>query len=111
MGIFLKMSVNANSIALAHVIKYAQKLIFDDSDDDEEDETEKIWDFAEETVPLFSDEQFRQSFRMSARTFENLLHLLHSMEVNYVHSGHPEVTLEKQLMITIWYLANLESFR
>lgn len=83
-----------------------------DSDSEEDIPNEKIWGFAEQTVPRFKDHQFRQHFRMSPTTFENLLKRIHDSDNDYIiHSGHPELTVEKQVMATVWYLANIESFR
>ncbi|KAK9751299.1 hypothetical protein QE152_g5182 [Popillia japonica] len=63
----------------------------------------------EESVNL--DRQFREHFRMSPETFEEFLKKLHTVTERNVLVGHPEILLEKQGMITLWCLANMESFR
>lgn len=86
-------------------------------EDDEEESCEgrillaKVFNFAEETVPNFTNRQFYQHFRMSCTTFESLLSKVQSLQVVNRISGNPETTVEKQLMIALWYLANIESFR
>lgn len=94
------------------ILQFGKNLLIDDSDSSDENEcNEKIWKFAENTVISFSDNQFKLHFRMTPSTFESLLVKIHNIEEHLVHSGHPEIKLEKQLMMTIWYLANMESFR
>lgn len=46
---------------------------------------------------------------MDPDTFEHLLTQLH--QVNVQNRGHSEISLEKPILITIWYLGNMESFR
>lgn len=85
-------------------------IIFDD--DDEINETlEKVDNFAEETVPRYSDKQFKIHFRMSPGTFEAFLQQMHSVRINTPSAGHPEMNLEKQALMTLWCLSNMESFR
>ncbi|KAF2901953.1 hypothetical protein ILUMI_04235 [Ignelater luminosus] len=59
-----------------------------------------------------ADHQFQLHFRMSTTTFEYLLHAVYGVRQNSTVSvGQPQFNLDKQLMITVWYLGNLESFR
>lgn len=94
------------------IIEYARNVIFDESSD-EEDVLEKVDSYAELTIPLMSNKQFKQNFRMTASTFEDLLektnHVL--LNINFQHSGFPITTTEKSLLITVWYLGNMESLR
>lgn len=94
-------------------LRFAVEMFFQDSsdEDDEASELNKIWGFAEETVPNFTDHQFQSHFRMAPTTFENLFSRLRVVADHRRSAGNPEISLEKQLMITIWYLANIESFR
>lgn len=106
------MDLNVTILAIAQ----GYQIIFEDSDEEEAIVLAKTELFAEETVPRFTDRQFQQHFRMSPNTFENLLQKLHSVterpnEVVNVTAGHPEIPMEKQVMITLWCLANIESFR
>lgn len=93
----------------------AKELFFVDSEEESEDILPKVENFAEETVPRFSDGQFKIHFRINPDTFEDFLQKLHqilppSTEVANGR-GHPVVPMEKEIMITIWCLSNLESFR
>ncbi|CAH2011892.1 unnamed protein product [Acanthoscelides obtectus] len=91
--------------------------IFDEEDEDEGNHKqatilEKIENFAEVTVPQFSDRQFQQHFRMSPTTFEDLLEKLSVVFHNRPDGpGRFPVPMEKQAMIALWCLSNLESFR
>jgi hypothetical protein len=96
------------------IVRFAVDLLFDDDDSGDDSPTiitNKIWNYAEEIVPTYSDRQFQKHFRLKPATFENVLAKLYSVSNENVTGGNPEVPLEKQLMISLWYLANLESFR
>jgi len=90
--------------------------IFYDSDDDEENETVKIAkveEYAEEIVPCFSDKTFKMHFRITPNTFEVLLIKICNIQNdnNIIHIGNKPLPMDKQLMITLWCLSNIESFR
>lgn len=96
------------------VLHEAWEFLFCD-DDDESSQMNLVskQNFAEELVPRFSDKVFQSHFRMKPETFEDLLNKLHNtleLDVEF-HAGNQPMPLEKQLMITIWCLANMESFR
>lgn len=86
-------------------------VFYDDDDGDRSCRLAKIRNFAEDTVLKFNDHQFKRHFRMYPTTFEDLLQKLYSCEEHDNLLGHPEMSLDKQLMLTLWSLANLESFR
>lgn len=99
---------------LLECIVHGWEIMFDDDDDEEVPERnveQKINSFAEDVVPRFSSKQFKRNFRMDADTFEDFLQKLQSVNPNQVQKGHPQLPLPKQAMITVWYLANMESFR
>ncbi|KAB0803254.1 hypothetical protein PPYR_00224 [Photinus pyralis] len=102
-----------NNEVLLQILYYANE-IFDFFEYEEEGATlPKVIDFAEYTVPRFDTHQFREHFRLLPDTFDIILGYLHDIK-NREHrkpDGRQEIYLEKQLLITIWYLANLESFR
>lgn len=98
--------------ALLAAIDIAHLFLFDDSDNDEDNRNEKDDYFLEETVPRFSDQQFKQHFRMLPTSFEDLVVKIHAVSGTHaISSGRPEEPLEKQLLITLWCLANIECFR
>lgn len=94
------------------IIEYAKNTVFEESSD-EEDVLEKVESYAELTIPLMSDKQFKQNFRMTALTFEDLLQKCNQVLRNnhFNHTGFPMTSTEKSLLITVWYLGNLESLR
>lgn len=99
--------------ALGLVLNFAQNIFFESSDSDTE-EIEKnpmVQNYAEEIVPRFSDKTFKSHFRINPCTFENLLGKLYSVYDHTVHCETVPVLLDKQLMLTIWCLANPKCFR
>lgn len=99
-----------NTCALS--ISVANYVIFDNSSDEEmNNEDIKMECFAEEIVPNMSHRQFKSHFRISPGTFEVILNKISTVAPISVRTGPPSITLEKQLMIAIWYLANIESLR
>lgn len=88
--------------------------IFFDSDDDDENGTfhiPKVEQYAEEIVPRFSNKTFKMHFRITPNTFEVLLQKICSIQNDNIHVGNKPLPMEKQLMITLWCLSNIESFR
>nr|CAI5853405.1 unnamed protein product [Callosobruchus analis] len=88
-------------------------MFFNDDDDEANDVAVlvKTEYFAEESVRRFSNKQFKEHFRISPSTFEDFLAKLYLVTRKRSAPGHPEIVLEKQAMITIWCLSNMESFR
>lgn len=91
----------------------------------------KIMNFVEDVVKKYDEVQFKSHFRMSRRTVDQiigiiLIHII-KMYTNYrcdisdrfnqsrfmpkYPSGRENVTPEKSVLLTIWYLANRNSFR
>lgn len=95
---------------VTNVWSFAAYAFYDSDSEVEDTKLEKIWSYAETTVPYFSDKQFQRNFRMSSTTFEDLVQKCYTVRVEHA-SGHPRMSLEKEVMITVWYLENLESFR
>lgn len=95
------------------VVEFAKNVFLYSSSEDEDVVLEKVDNYAELTVPFLSDKQFKQHFRLNVHTFEDLLIKCNQIlqNDNNFHSGFPKTTLEKELMITIWYLGNMESLR
>lgn len=96
------------------IVQLGHELIME-SDDEETDKrsVEKVSNFAEETVPKFSSNQFKEHFRMRPAVFIDVITKLQESVKDVVlnKKGHPELDLDKQLMMTLWYLGNIESFR
>jgi predicted DNA-binding protein YlxM (UPF0122 family) len=67
--------------------------------------------FVEEVIPRMTTKQFRQHFRMNPHIFEDLLRKLYTIYPQVAKAGNQELDLEKQVLLCIWYIANLESFR
>jgi hypothetical protein len=86
------------------VLQFVQ--FFFDDDDNTGHTLEKVPNYAEKIVPHYTDHQFQSHFRMSPQTFENLLIRLYNLvEHNIVGraGGNVEVSLEKQLLVALWY--------
>ncbi|KAE8746725.1 hypothetical protein FOCC_FOCC006589 [Frankliniella occidentalis] len=63
------------------------------------------------TVPRYTDRQFREHFRLTRTTYENLeLRVGHLLQGNE-SEGRPRIEVRKQLLSVLWVLATPESFR
>lgn len=94
------------------VVTFARDLF--ESSDEEQNVIEKIENFFEQTVPNMNDKQFKAHFRMNPDTFQDLLNRagrVYRQDNLIVSVGRPRTDLEKELLVLIWCLANLESFR
>ncbi|KAJ8968794.1 hypothetical protein NQ314_002102 [Rhamnusium bicolor] len=83
-------------------------MFFEDDSDNEYSENEMF--FAEEVIPRMRSHQFKLHFRIDPETFDDLISKLHEVYIPKV-KGHPEICFEKSALLTVWYLANIESFR
>ncbi|KAK3931341.1 Protein ALP1-like [Frankliniella fusca] len=68
-------------------------------------------DFLSITIPRLTDDQFRQHFRVTVRTFENLEFRLRNVLVNSAHEGRNRIPVRQQLLSVLWLLATPDSFR
>jgi hypothetical protein len=97
------------------VFKIANDFFFADTDSEDENDMgdDKIYGFVESVIPRMSDRQFQMHFRLQPESFEVTLKMLHSVicRDQQVTPGQPRISLEKELLLTLWSLANLESFR
>lgn len=105
-------------ISFALTAKIGWDSFFDSESSDSDDENYKNANpknmlFFENTVCKLNDAQFKSHFRVLPSTFELIYQNILLVETKYIDlsSGHPRVTLEKQLLMTLWYLANTECFR
>jgi hypothetical protein len=73
----------------------------------------RIHQYAQCIVPSYSDSTFRSHFRLSRNSAEILVGLLaRCPEIPSQHlRGRPPVSVEKQLLITMWVLGNPETIR
>lgn len=63
-------------------------------------------------VPLYSCRDFKSHFRLDRSTFAILLVVLHrNMNLPNEFRGKPAIPVEKQALVTLWYLANQETMR
>lgn len=99
---------------IGFILNFAWDNLFKDDTDDEDAKNiqPKVLNYAEKIVPRFSDKQFQIHFRITTSTFQSLIIKLHDdNSEDKKNVGCKPVPLEKQLMITLWYLSNIESFR
>lgn len=77
------------------------------------DEKQRIRGYVENVIPGYTDEDFRRMFRMKPETFEILLgHLKTLPEIQPLgHGRRDPISIEKQLLITLWYLGGIDSIR
>lgn len=102
-------------------------VFFDESSSDDDDEVEilllkqlysakakvpKITNFIENVVDCYTDEMFRENFRMYRTTFETVLNLVkEQISTTIVDIGHPTIDARTQLLVAIWYFATPDSYR
>jgi hypothetical protein len=59
-----------------------------------------------------NDNQFKMHFRMSPTTFEDLIvkvnRIIRRNNANIIRAGRPTIDIEKECMIMIWCLGNME---
>ncbi|KAJ1530202.1 hypothetical protein ONE63_005129 [Megalurothrips usitatus] len=69
-------------------------------------------EFFELTIPRYSDSQFRQHFRLTRTTYQNLEHMLGpALDGHEILTGRPRIEVRKQLMSVLWLLATPDSYR
>lgn len=97
---------------LIPIVHIGHNLMMEDDDTEESSNVEKVWNFAESTVPKFSSKQFKEHFRINPDVFIDFLNkIFNCVEDIGSKRGHPELDLDKQVMMTLWYIGNMESFR
>ena len=68
--------------------------------------------YVSSVVSRYSLDEFRQHFRTTRSSFEIILTQLGNLpEFAETKRGRPSTSLEKKLLVTLWYLGNLESLR
>lgn len=67
----------------------------------------------EEIIPQYDEESFRRMFRMSRATFDRICTYLRDCpELQPTQTGGSDVvTVEKQVLITLWYVGSLDTIR
>ncbi|CAG2186264.1 unnamed protein product [Mytilus edulis] len=56
-------------------------------------------------------QEFRRNFRLSTGTFHRIVgHLAGKVDRREYKGGRPQLTLEKQILIALWYYANTECY-
>lgn len=66
--------------------------------------------YYEITIPRYTDTQFREHFRLTRHTFQNLELRLGPSLIGNV-DGRPRVEVRRQLLSVLWILATPDSFR
>ncbi|XP_029158971.1 putative nuclease HARBI1 [Nylanderia fulva] len=80
-------------------------------DEQERIEVHKVKNFCD-TIFGMHDKTFKSHFRLTRGSFEVVRSAVGPMlESNYNNGGHPNVSLEKAILSTLWLLANQDSFR
>ncbi|XP_025160520.1 uncharacterized protein LOC112589872 [Harpegnathos saltator] len=72
-------------------------------------QVEKVNDYVERVIPGYSKITFKEHFRMFPETFQIILRLLRA-PLNATNArGRKQISAEKQLLITLWYMATPDS--
>ncbi|XP_064469796.1 putative nuclease HARBI1 [Ornithodoros turicata] len=114
------MAAEADDVFDEHMFVEVAALVLPDAFDEGEDDDEgrksrtipKVTHYAEETVQAMREDTFKSHFRLHRSTVEKMATLLApALESATIHPGRPTIPAMKQLLVVIWSLANLESFR
>lgn len=74
--------------------------------------TPRIQDYIENVVDNYSDEQFRENFRMFRTTFDYILGLIRDkISTGVLDVGRHTITPKAQLMVAVWYFSTPDSYR
>lgn len=69
-----------------------------------------MYGYIENVVPFYDDFSFRRMFRMSRSTFNILCDYLKDCpELQTQGKGKEPVSVEKQLLLTLWYVGSLST--
>ena len=73
----------------------------------------KVLGFVEHVIPNYLNIDFRRDFRISQDTFHSLFtHLKPALQYHeYSGFGHEGLSVEKQILLFLWYLSNQDSMR
>lgn len=93
-----------NRIVKGLVIKISKKMCRS------EKSRPKMYGYIENVVPFYDDLSFRRMFRMSRSTFNILCDYLKDCpELQTQGKGKEPVSVEKQLLFTLWYVGSLST--
>ena len=70
----------------------------------------RIHNYFEITIPQYSIDDFKMHFRLTRETLHSTYARLIQCDV-YTKSSGPQPNLEKEFLMFLWYIGNLESFR
>ena len=71
----------------------------------------RVRNYVTMTIPNYTERQFREHFRMSRRTFENLEQILTPYLIRITETGRNTLNVRTQLLAVLWILATPDSFR
>ena len=74
----------------------------------------RIQGYTEEVVPNYSLSTFREHFRLTPETFEELVCEFGNcseIPLGHSHGGRPPISIDKQLLIFLWFLGTQECVR
>ncbi|XP_064469730.1 putative nuclease HARBI1 [Ornithodoros turicata] len=94
------------------IVSVLEESLDDDTNERERQRIPKVSEYAEETIRDMSSETCKSHFRLLPRTIQQLSTILGPLlGEGEVGCGRPQVPAQKQLLITVWCLANMECFR
>ncbi|XP_067671630.1 putative nuclease HARBI1 [Haliotis asinina] len=108
-----------------------QELFDDTSSDDSSDESDdefqsiltllagsydrpRVENYVQGVVPLYSLDTFKTFFRMSRKTFEELLQIMTTcpgVQMRNPSAGRPQIPIETDLLMHLWYMGSQECVR
>ncbi|XP_067142884.1 putative nuclease HARBI1 [Centruroides vittatus] len=81
------------------------------SNEGKKSKRQKIRNYVEEVVPSYSMDDFKSHFRITKSSTEEIIKLINTKREMRVKKGRPLISSTKEVLLSIWTLANQESFR
>ncbi|XP_063439491.1 putative nuclease HARBI1 [Mytilus trossulus] len=104
-----QMELNVMTLLFTMHMKNAQQILLF-MDNKKSRVIPKVSNYYLETIPRFNDRDFKSHFRLSKTTCEVLLMKIHETTTSLPQPGR-QIDIEKRLLMFLWYIGNMESFR
>lgn len=76
------------------------------------DKKGRIENYIPDVVDNYTDQEFRENFRMNRRTFAHILSIIKdTISTSEVDKGRPTYDAKTQLLVATWYFATPDSYR
>ncbi|XP_067143703.1 uncharacterized protein [Centruroides vittatus] len=81
------------------------------SNEGKKSKRQKARNYVEKVVPSYSMDDFKSHFRLTKSSTEEIIKLINTKREMKIKKGRPLISSTKEVLLSIWTLANQESFR